>query len=118
MAGGWHSTDQGLAGLPGVDELTAFILACHPGMEVHLLWTIVNPKGVANGRHPHTGVPTVCVYYPRSNPARIVLYGHDTHSVEPEAGLLLSFNGALEHSVEPNPVDEDRISITFDLRAV
>lgn len=111
LAGGWHSTTQDLADRPGFPELLAHIAAEAPGCRLQYVWTIVNPVGVGNGRHAHNPAVTSFCYYPRDSRAAIVF---DAARIEPRAGLLLRFPGALYHSTEPNPGPEDRIVIACD----
>lgn len=116
LAGGWHSTDQVLATMPGFPELMGFVLESCPGFSVDLVWAIVNPTGVGNVEHGHEETSATCVYYPRSHRSAIVFRGREDVFVRPEAGLLLCFSGDIPHSVETNQSGLDRVSITFDMK--
>ena len=102
-------------------------------------WCNINPKGAYNIRHVHndTNIFLSGVYYvkvpensgtirfwdPRGALMHIQRdheYFNDAIAYEeiiPEPGLLLYFPTWIEHEVTPNEVDEDRISISFNLNA-
>ena len=102
-------------------------------------WVNVNPKGAYNVRHVHsdTNIFLSGVYYvkvpqnsgtirfwdprgPLMHVQRDNEYFNDaisSHEIQPEAGLLIFFPTWLEHDVTHNEVDEDRISIGFNINA-
>tara|TARA_B100000214_G_scaffold193465_1_gene140021 strand:- start:25 stop:612 length:588 start_codon:yes stop_codon:yes gene_type:complete len=102
-------------------------------------WCNINPKGAYNIRHVHndTNIFLSGVYYvkvpensgtirfwdPRGALMHIQRdheYFNDAIAYEeiiPEPGLLLYFPTWIEHEVTPNEVDEDRITISFNLNA-
>jgi len=104
------------------------------------IWVNINKKGDYNGRHAHTSTSVILsgTYYvsvpensggirfwdPRgvymaSMPDHIEFHGGCTwHKLEPKTGMLLFFPSWLEHDVEPNMSDQDRISISFNIMLV
>jgi len=120
LAGGWHSTTQDIVERPGFPELLAFIAGYVEGRRLQYVWTIVNPTGVGNPRHPHDPTMLSFCYYPRASRAAIVFYDPEgvEHRIEPVAGLLLRFPGHIPHRVETNPGPDDRIVIACDFEPV
>ena len=102
-------------------------------------WCNINPKGAYNIRHVHndTNIFLSGVYYVKVpensgtirfwDPRGALIhfqrdqeYFNDDIAYEeiiPEPGLLLYFPTWIEHEVTPNEVDEDRITISFNLNA-
>jgi hypothetical protein len=110
--GGWHSHDLSTAVLPGFDALSAFLRKEVGGFDE--LWAIVNGKGHFNRQHKHNPGRVSAAYYiqvPRPA-AAIVFPGVRGRRIEPEPGLLLTFDGSLTHSVEVNESDGLRVSIS------
>ena len=110
-----------------------------PDLQLSLanLWLNVNPKSGFNAPHVHEGILSG-VYYVASkknsgniifkNPAvnlsyhcrEDFVYSHNEVNssswwFSPKPGLLLIFPSWLEHYVQPNLNDEDRISISFNI---
>jgi uncharacterized protein (TIGR02466 family) len=98
-------------------------------------WANVNPKHASNKIHDHANCLLSGVYYvktpkncgnlmfydPRTartfyKPlvSNFTAYTADAVAHAAEAGLLLIFPSWLQHGVEPNLSDEDRISISFN----
>lgn len=109
---------------------------------LHNAWININSKGNSNFPHDHPGSIVSGVYYvtlPENsgklvfeNPSRksLASYWHVTGgpnewnranselwSLEPSEGTLLIFPSWLDHYVEANKSDEDRISISFNVCA-
>lgn len=107
--------------------------------EVYLnnIWININPKGSFNRPHIHPNATFSGVYYVRckKNSGNLVFrhpsvaqqillkeetvdeyvgFNAATWTVIPEEGRLLIFPSWLEHYVEPNQDDEDRISIAIN----
>ena len=103
---------------------------------IQSMWAIINKEGAWNQKHQHAnsdlsaayylGAPDNCgdiVFYdPR--PSRV--YKHPiaksannlnatVTSIKPEPGLLVLFPSYLEHSVNPNLTNKNRIVISFNL---
>ena len=100
-------------------------------------WANINRKGNYNKRHVHMdpGIFLCGVYYVKApeNSGNIRFFdprgplmgsmqdhnyffgGHAHQFITPKEGLLLFFPSWLEHDVEPNNSDEDRISIAFNV---
>ena len=101
-------------------------------------WVNINKKGHKNNRHFHfsTNLYISGVYYAKvpENSGRIRFYDprssfvrdaqdtvhffgkHQYHYVVPQEGMILFFPTWLEHDVEENESDEDRISVSFNIR--
>lgn len=91
------------------------------------MWTTVNGKGNYNAHHTHRGIISGIFYVkvPKDsgrvvfcNPA-IRAFNHPISKsdlpVDPEPAALMFFPSWLEHYVEPNNSDEERIVISFNL---
>lgn len=102
------------------------------------IWLNINGKGTFNRPHIHSECLFSGVYYVKCqedsgnvillNPSKLQQYHvkeeyvesfdgilASTWSVDAEIGKLLIFPAWLEHYVEPNRSDEDRISIAFNI---
>ncbi len=113
-----------------------FMHVAEEGLEITSCWANFHPRGGFNPPHTHPNNYLGGVYYvdtpdesgaitfedPRAQPRivspRVSQYtaentGRATMNVQP--GLLLLFPAWLVHSVEPNPSDRMRISISFNL---
>ena len=101
------------------------------------IWTIVNEKGAFNERHQHGNSDLSAAYYVKApkdcgeivfyDPRPAPVYSHPRaktpnilnatiNSVSPEEGLLVLFPSYLEHSVNPNQSEDQRIVISFNVR--
>ena len=98
-------------------------------------WVNINGKGDKNKRHAHPIAFLSGVYYinvpknsgvinfydPRGicmsgmTDGNISINGFEPHSITPSNGMFLCFPSWLEHEVEENMTDEDRISISFNI---
>ena len=99
-------------------------------------WVNVNGKGHSNKKHMHyhTDILVSGVYYvkvpeasgrirffdPRNPMAQSSLYwtyyhNYEYHYIEPKEGQMIFFPCWLEHDVEPNETNEERISISFNV---
>jgi uncharacterized protein (TIGR02466 family) len=115
---------------------TDFLKIAEEGLEITSCWANINTKGGTTKPHTHPNNYLGGVYYvdtpensgsiefedPRIQPKLIhprfhgpteENSGHVTVDVEP--GMLLLFPAWLVHSVKPNPSDQLRISISFNL---
>ena len=101
-------------------------------------WVNINKKGHKNNRHFHysTNLYISGVYYAKvpENSGRIRFYDPRGHIIRdakdtvhffgdhvyqyivPQEGMLLFFPTWLEHDVEENESDEDRVSVSFNIR--
>ena len=108
------------------------------GIEVESMWSVINGKGSYNNSHIHgncnlSGVlyvkcPQNCgnIVFENVMDQRCGLYGkiknpeyanmYSTYWIEPEENLLLLFHPDQRHHVDVNESDEDRISISFNMR--
>jgi len=100
-------------------------------------WVNINRRGDCNTRHVHfyNNIFLSGVYYVKvpENSGNIKFWdprgllhhtlpehdfyfdGHEYEWIVPKPGMLLFFPSWLEHEVEPNESEEDRISISFNL---
>ncbi len=101
-------------------------------------WVNINKKGHKNSRHSHftSNLFMSGVYYAKvpENSGRIRFYDPRGHIIRdakdtvhffgdhvyqyivPQEGMLLFFPTWLEHDVEENESDEDRVSVSFNIR--
>jgi len=101
------------------------------------IWTIVNEKGAYNERHQHGNSDLSAAYYVKApkdcgeivfyDPRPAPVYNHPratkanmlnatVNSVKPEEGMLVIFPSYLDHSVNPNKSDDQRVVISFNVR--
>ncbi|NKB20968.1 MAG: hypothetical protein GKS01_10755 [Alphaproteobacteria bacterium] len=122
-----------LAATKGVMD---FMQVAEEGIEITSCWANINTKGGLTQPHTHPNNYLGGVYYvdtpensgsimfedPRAQPKLISPRvhqstgensGHTIMNVEP--GVLLLFPAWLVHSVKPNPSDQLRISVSFNL---
>ena len=100
------------------------------------MWAIINKGGAANARHHHGNSSLSAAYYVRApknsgdivfyDPRPAPVYSHPvsnkpnllnamSNSISPIEGLLVLFPGYLDHSVNENLSDEERIVISFNI---
>ena len=105
-------------------------------VKIASMWTIINKGGAANARHSHGGSALSAAYYVRApkNCGEIVFYdprpapvyfhpknnkpnplNATVNSVNPVEGVLVLFPSYLDHSVNENKSDEERIVISFNI---
>mgnify|MGYP001189253673 FL=1 len=106
------------------------------GLVTHT-WANINPKGSYNTRHSHVDTQVLLsgTYYVKTpeNSGRIRFYdprghlipympdyeyyyhGHSVNYIQPEEGMVLYFPPWLDHDVEDNESEEDRISVSFNI---
>ena len=100
------------------------------------MWAIINKKGAMNQKHHHSNSDLSAAYYvtakegcgdiifydprpgkvykhPLSNKPNL-LNAHN-NGVKPEPGMLVLFPSYLEHSVNPNTSNHERIVISFNI---
>ncbi len=108
-------------------------------VKITSMWSIVNNKGAFNEKHHHGNSALSAAYYVKAeqNAGNIVFYDprqanvfhHPTskevnsinaqvQSVTPKAGTLVLFPSYLEHKVNPNLSNEDRIVISFNVALI
>lgn len=100
-------------------------------------WVNVNPPGAYMIPHVHPRSVFACTLYIKTPPrcgkitlinpnlaarqhfysAKDVDYNYKSYSFQPVPGLFIAFPSWLDHGVEENLSDEDRISISFNLIA-
>lgn len=105
-------------------------------VKISSMWAIINQKDAWNQKHQHSNSDISAAYYVTApegcgdivfydpRPARVYkqpiakspnkLNG-TVSSIKPEAGMLILFPSYLDHSVNPNTADKNRIVISFNL---
>ncbi len=105
-------------------------------VKIKSLWAIINKKDAWNQKHHHSNSDLSAAYYvaAHDNCGDIVFYDprpapvHNhplskspnnlnatVNSIKPEPGMLVLFPSYLEHSVNPNLSDKERIVISFNI---
>jgi len=100
------------------------------------MWAIINKKGAMNQKHHHSNSDLSAAYYvtAKENCGDIIFYdprpgkvykhpfsnkpnllNADNNGVKPEPGMLVLFPSYLEHSVNPNISDYERVVISFNI---
>jgi uncharacterized protein (TIGR02466 family) len=108
----------------------------HEAFEVTGCWANVLAKGASHRMHTHPNNFLSGAYYVRTHPGADTINFHDPRSqtriirppvveltaentdqtvVEVKNGTLLMFPAYLEHSVDANTSDEERISVSFNV---
>lgn len=144
-AGGWHSSylveDKKILFylkdlIPNIKELTDEIGLSVNGINLHTMWSTINPPGSYNLSHVHAMCNLSGVLYLKvpSNSGSICFDNQldncglfdkmknqeftgsfNTYNVAPEPNMLLLFHPNQRHYVENNNSLEDRISISFNI---
>lgn len=98
-------------------------------------WININPPGSYNVRHTHPRSVLACTLYLQTppncgdivmynmNPAQVFAaysfkqaqYNFTEFRIKPRPGLFVAFPGWLDHSVDTNESDTDRISISMNI---
>ena len=103
------------------------------------MWAIINKGGAANARHHHGNSSISAAYYVRApencgdivfyDPRPAPVFSHPdskkpnslnamVNSIKPIEGLLVLFPSYLDHSVNQNLSDEERVVISFNISLV
>ena len=103
------------------------------------MWAIINKKGAFNERHHHGNSDLSAAYYVSApencgdivfyDPRPAPVYKHpiarspnllnaSVNSIKPQNGMLVLFPSYLDHSVNPNNSENNRIVISFNLTLV
>ena len=120
----------------GVTSILRFLRIGHDGFEITGCWATVLAKGAAHKIHSHPNNFLSGVYYVCTQPGADTINFHDPRSqtgvirppvvqltaentdqvvVKVRNGSLLMFPSFLEHSVDANMSEEERISISFNV---
>tara|TARA_B100000965_G_C19551910_1_gene740419 strand:+ start:128 stop:730 length:603 start_codon:yes stop_codon:yes gene_type:complete len=105
-------------------------------IKVTSMWSIINKKNSSNARHIHSNNYISAAYYVKApkNCGNIIFYdprseavfrhpiinkpnklNTNSFSIEPKEGLLVLFPSYLNHSVDLNNSDEERMVISFNI---
>tara|TARA_A100001011_G_scaffold400732_1_gene518072 strand:+ start:6075 stop:6677 length:603 start_codon:yes stop_codon:yes gene_type:complete len=103
------------------------------------MWAIINKGGAANARHHHGNSAISAAYYVRApnncgdivfyDPRPAPVYSHPwankpnslnamVNSITPDEGVLVLFPSYLDHSVNTNESDDERIVISFNISLI
>ena len=107
--------------------------------EITSMWAIVNVGGASNARHHHGNSDISAAYYVRApkncgeinfyDPRPAPVFSHpisnksnilnaSVNSINPVEGGLVMFPSYLDHSVNTNLSDKERIVISFNLKLI
>ena len=105
--------------------------------KINNMWAIINSGGAANLRHQHGNSTISAAYYVRApkncgdivfyDPRPAPVYSHpnvsgpnflnaQVNGISPKEGVLVLFPSYLDHSVNENKSNEERIVISFNIR--
>ena len=105
--------------------------------KINNMWAIINTGGSANLRHQHGNSTISAAYYVRApkncgdivfyDPRPAPVYSHpnvsgpnflnaQVNGISPKEGVLVLFPSYLDHSVNENKSNEERIVISFNIR--
>ena len=108
-------------------------------VKITSMWAIINSKNAFNEKHHHGNSALSAAYYVKAkknsgdimffDPRQANVFHHpissevnkinsQVQSVTPKAGTLILFPSYLEHKVNPNLSDEDRIVISFNVSLI
>ena len=79
-----------------------------------MLWVNINNKEDYNILHTHPHSHYSGVYYVRAPKNSGNLYFDDSYEIIPEEGMLYMWESHLEHGVNKNKTNKDRVSISFN----
>jgi uncharacterized protein (TIGR02466 family) len=120
----------------GTTSILRFLRIGHDAFEITGCWATVLAKGAAHKLHSHPNNFLSGVYYVRTQPGADTVNFHDprrqTSIIRPSVveltadntdqvvvkvhnGTLLMFPSFLEHSVDANMSEEERISVSFNV---
>ena len=119
-----------------VKSVLRFLRIAYDAFEVTGCWANILAKGAAHKTHNHPNNFLSCVYYVRTHPGTDTINFHDpriqTGIIRPpvveltsentdqvvvkvENGTLLIFPAYLQHSVDTNTSENERVSISFNI---
>ena len=105
-------------------------------VKITSMWSVINKKNASNSRHIHSNNYISAAYYVKApkNCGNIIFYdprseavfrhpiiskpnklNTNSFSIEPKEGLLVLFPSYLNHSVDLNNSDEERVVISFNI---
>ena len=105
-------------------------------VKISNMWAIINRKGSLNQKHLHSNSDLSAAYYVSAekncgdiifyDPRPATIYKHPVakkpnvlnariNSISPKPGMLILFPSYLEHSVDPNMSEHERVVISFNL---
>ena len=88
------------------------------------MWVNIYAKDGYNGFHAHEPHQLVGVMFLQTPPTHPGIMFHDknipshSYTLKPTPGSIVIFSGYLSHQSPPNPSDEDKISIAFNLEKI
>ena len=108
-------------------------------VKISSMWAIINIGGASNAKHHHGNSAISAAYYVRApkdcgeivfydpRPAPVFFHPHSSkpnslnamvNSITPVEGGLVLFPSYLEHSVNPNKTEDERIVISFNISLI
>ncbi|MDC3131654.1 TIGR02466 family protein [Pelagibacteraceae bacterium] len=108
-------------------------------VKISSMWAIINIGGASNARHHHGNSTISAAYYVKApincgeivfyDPRPAPVYSHPRankpnsfnamiNSINPVEGGLVLFPSYLDHSVNPNLSDEERIVVSFNINLI
>ena len=108
-------------------------------VKITSMWSIINNKDAFNEKHHHGNSSLSAAYYVKAeknagnivffDPRQANVFHHpiskkinninaQAQSITPESGTLVLFPSYLEHKVNPNLSDEERIVISFNVSLI
>ena len=108
-------------------------------VKITSMWSIINNKEAFNEKHHHGGSALSAAYYVKAeskagdivffDPRQANVFYHPSskevnninaqvHSINPKPGTLVLFPSYLEHKVNPNRSNEERIVISFNVSLI
>ena len=108
-------------------------------VKITSMWSIINKKEAFNERHHHGGSALSAAYYVKAepdsgeivffDPRQAYVFSHpisnkvnninaQVQSVTPKTGTLILFPSYLEHKVNPNKSNKERIVISFNVSLI
>ncbi|MDX1513943.1 MAG: TIGR02466 family protein, partial [Gammaproteobacteria bacterium] len=118
------------------EKILKFLEIDYQGFEITGCWANMNPKGAGHKAHSHGNNYLSGVYYVRTPEGADTITFHDpriqveqispkvvrrnehnsnAHTMKVKEGRLLMFPAWFGHSVAPNPSDELRVSVSFNI---
>lgn len=116
-----------------IDEYTVNVLGEDPSLRYTQSWININPPGTSHHKHSHINsiVSGVLYLQTNENSGKFLVHRYDNRTIqnqtktfnkynfsymffEPRKFDLYLFPSSLEHSVEENKSNEDRISLSFN----
>lgn len=98
-----------------IREITRFISAIEDRQVVLYSWLNINYPRSYNVAHTHSGSDKSAVYYIKTpKDSGNLIFTETDQEVEPQPGMLITFDNNVRHAVSPNFSEDTRISFAFN----